>query len=175
MLDLFSEVTMEQLKKRHGNRIPLRIADLSRWQRSAPAYAKTTMTVTPEKHWRLDVTFGEGDPWVYPSFALPRGMDLSRAKALAIRARCQRPAIVRVFLWEGGGVGYLTPDSIIPADGKWHTALVPFTSLRLSSANRPDPNGRLDLKQVRRIAIGMNSKARQNTLEVSEVFIISKE
>ena len=133
------------------------------------------MTITPEKHWRLDVTFGTGDPWIYPLFSLPSGMDLRQGTALAIRARCHKPAVVRVFLWEGGGVGYLTPDGIIPADGRWHAALIPFDGLRISAANASDANGRLDLGQVHRISIGLNSRSPQNTLEVSEALIISKE
>lgn len=175
VVDVFGEVTMAQLRKRYGKRIPLRIADLARWQMSAPGHAKPRMTITSEKHWRLDVTFGTGDPWVYPFFTLPLGMDLRQATAIAIRARCVKPAIVRVFFWEGRGVGYLTPDSIIPADGQWHAALIPFDSLRISTANASDANGRLDLGQVRRISVGMNSKSPQNTLEVSEALIISKE
>jgi hypothetical protein len=50
-------------------------------------------------------------------------------------------------------------------------AVVRFQDLILSGANAPDPNGRLDLDQVRRISIGMNSRADENRLEVSDVCV----
>jgi hypothetical protein len=71
------------------------------------------------------------------------------------------------------GVGYLTPHSIIRADHEWHVAVIRFSNLVLSTANRPDPNGRLDLDRVRRISIGMNSGAPDNTLEVSDAYAVS--
>ena len=117
--------------------------------------------------------FTNGDRWVYPSFQLPDELDVSRFSALVLRARCERPAAVRVFLWEGDrGVGYLTAASIIPADGQWHAAEVRFDELTLSSANAPDDNDRLDLGQVRRIAIGLNSDTPDNRLEIGEAHLV---
>lgn len=78
-----------------------------------------------------------------------------------------------MFLWEGDtGVGYLTSRTIIPADGRWHTATIRFTDFSLSGANAPDANGRLDRDQVRRVSIGMNSDAADNELEVSDVYVM---
>ena len=39
-------------------------------------------------------------------------------------------------------------------------------------ANAPDDNDRLDLGQVRRIAIGMNSDTPDNRLEISEAYLV---
>ena len=63
----------------------------------------------------------------------------------------------------------------MPADGKWHTTIVRFAELSNSVYNAPDPNGRLDLKLVRRISIGMNSDAPDNVLEVSDLVLIGGE
>ena len=121
----------------------------------------------------FSASFTNGDRWVYPVFQLPDELDMSRFSALVLRARCERPATVRVFLWEGDrGVGYLTSQSIVPADGKWHAAEVRFDELTLSGANAPDDNDRLDLGQVRRIAIGLNSDAPDNRLEISEAYLV---
>jgi len=82
--------------------------------------------------------------------------------------------MVRVFLWEGDtNVGYITLDSIIPADGKWHVGRVQFRDLLLSSANSPDPNDQLDLDAVRRISLGMNHAVNENTLEVSDLYVVA--
>jgi hypothetical protein len=66
----------------------------------------------------------------------------------------------------------LTPASAIPPDGKWHTAVVRFKDLVLSGANTPDPNGRLDLDEVKRISIGFNTQSVENRLEVSDVYLL---
>ena len=125
---------------------------------------------------RLTVSFTNGNRWVYPYFTLSDDVDLSRFSALILRARCERPATVRVFLWEGQrGVGYLTAGGIVPADGKWHAAEIRFADLTLSGANAPDADGRLDLSQVRRISFGMNSDAAENRLEIGEAYLVGPE
>jgi len=154
----------------HWVRLP--IQQTARWTPNVAGHGKMQMDSTPEAAWRLQVKFGEGDRWVYPFFKLPDNVRLSEHTALVIRARCQKPAEVRAFLWEGdAGAGYITPQSIIPADGQWHVAVVRFADLVLSGANAPDPSGRLDLDQVCRISIGMNTGAAENTLEVSDVCV----
>jgi hypothetical protein len=156
----------------HWVRLPIQQA--SRWTPNVIGHGKMQMDSTSEAAWRLQVKFGEGDRWVYPFFKLPDGTRLSEHAGLVIRARCQKPAEVRVFLWEGDrGVGYITPHSVIEADGPWHVAVVRFRDFVLSGANAPDPNGRLDLDQVRRISVGMNSKAAENTIEVSDLCLVS--
>jgi len=174
-IDLFGEAPLEQVKERYKKPVALPVADLTRWRANIVGDGKMTMAKTEGGAWRLEATFAEGDPWVYPYFALPEDVDLRRARALVLKARCHKPAIVRVFLWEGDtGVGYLTPNGIVPADGQWHTATVRFDDLRLSGANRPDPNGRLDLGTVRKISIGLNGEAKTNVLEVSDLYLVGE-
>ena len=42
-----------------------------------------------------------------------------------------------------------------------------------STANTPDPNGRLDLESVRRISLGMNHAVDENVLEVSDLYVVA--
>jgi hypothetical protein len=136
----------------HWYRLP--IQQSSRWTPAVGAHGTMHIDATPEAAWRLRVQFGEGDRWVYPVFKLPDSVRMDGYTGMVIRARCHTPAEVRIFLWEGdAGVGYITPQSIIPADGQWHSAVIRFADLVLSTANSPDPNNRLDLDQVRRISI----------------------
>ena len=117
--------------------------------------------------------FSEGDRWVYPYYQLPKDLDLTKYEGLLIRARSVRPSEVRVILWEGDkDIGYLSQNPVIPSDGKWHVAVVRFHDLEISTANAPDPNGRLDLDQVHRISVGMNSRVNDNTLEVSDLYLV---
>lgn len=174
-VDLMGEPSLAQIGGRYKQRVRLPIGDVASWQANICGDGRMTMKRTADGHWRLDATFGEGDPWVYPYFTLPKAVDLRRATALTLRARCHKPGVVRVFLWEGNtGVGYITPAAVIPADGQWHTAIVHFHELNASGANRPDPNGKLDLGTVRRISIGLNSLGKTAVLEVSDVFAVGE-
>ena len=131
-------------------------------------HGEMTMEADEDDGWRLKCQFQGGDRWVYPYFRLTEDVAVEQYSAIVLRARCSKKAAVRVFFWEGNtGVGYLS-SVVIPSDGNWHTAVVPFDDLMISGANQPDPNHQLDLDQVRRISIGMNSESDDNTLEVSE-------
>lgn len=173
VITLIGEPTLSQCLARHPQQVRLPLGESARWQPNVPSSGRMSLEPQPDCSVRLNVSFAEGDRWVYPYFTLPDDVDLSRFSALVLRTRCERPAAVRVFLWEADrGVGYLTPKSIVPADGKWHAAEVRFAELTLSGANAPDDNGRLDLPQVRRISIGLNSDAAENRLEVSEAYLV---
>jgi hypothetical protein len=174
VLTFFGEAELLPTLQRfqHWSRLP--IQQISRWTPNIAGIGKMQMDSTSEAAWRLQVKFGDGDRWVYPYFKLPDNVRMNEHTGLVIRARCHKPAEVRVFLWEGDtGVGYITPRSVIAADGQWHVAVIRFRDLVLSAANSPDPNHRLDLDQVRRISVGMNSKTADNALELSDLFVVS--
>jgi hypothetical protein len=174
VMHFFGEATLMQALGRYEHWLSLPIRDSSRWTPNVAGIGKMQMDSTPEAAWRLQVKFGEGDRWVYPYFKLPDNVRLNEHKGLVIRARCHKPADVRAFLWEGDiGVGYITPHALVPADGQWHVAVVRFGDLAPSGANKPDANNRLDLDQVRRISVGMNTKSPENTLELSDLFVVS--
>lgn len=175
VLTFFGEAELAPTLERFKHRSRLPIEQMSRWTPNIAGIGTMEMDSTPEAAWRLQVKFGEGDRWVYPFFKLPDHVRCNEHTGLVIRARCRNPAEVRVFLWEGDtGVGYITPHSVIAADGQWHVAVIRFRDLVLSNANRPDANGRLDLDQVRRISVGMNSNVANNALEVSDLVVVSE-
>ncbi|QEH33002.1 hypothetical protein OJF2_14940 [Aquisphaera giovannonii] len=155
----------------HPTRLP--IEDLARWSPKISAGGVVTFEPLPPGGCRLNIAKHPApDRWAYPEFRLPDGVPLRNARGLVLRARCEKPAQVRAFLWEGDtGVGYLTQSPIIPADGAWHVARVAFDRLALSSANAPDPNDRLDLDSVRRISLGMNHEQESNALEISDLYV----
>jgi hypothetical protein len=172
VINLEGEPSLSQILQQHPDSTRLPITELARWQTNIAGHGKMTMDRTDDDHWQLQATFTESDRWVYPFFRLPESLDLTEAKGIAIRARCQEPATVRLFLWEGDtGIGYLTNRPIILADGRWHTALIRFDALSLSGANRPDANGRLDLDQVKRISVGLNSDSKENQLELADLYV----
>jgi hypothetical protein len=174
-IDLVGEPTLEQLLTRFPRQVAMPLTDHNIWRPYIAGSGQITIDSTPEIPWRLTARFQPGDRWVYPQCPLPSDVDLSQFEGLVIRARCLKPGIVRVMLWEAEtGVGYLNANKLIPDDGKWHTALVRFSDLVHSNANAPDTNGRLDLDQVHRISLGMNSDADENMLDVGHLCLVGK-
>lgn len=173
VIRLLGDLDLDRVVQRSPGAVALPIRDLKRWKPAISGNGRMSMESTADVAWRLDCSFTAGDRWVYPAFRLPEGLDTSRFSALLLRARCQKAGTVRVFLWEGDrGTGYLSSGLAIPADGQWHTVLVRFADLTMSQANTPDPNGKLDLKEVRRISMGMNAQTAENRLEISDVYLL---
>lgn len=171
-LDFFGEPDLERWLKEFPRQARLPIGELARWKPAIGAKGHMAMTTPADAAWRLEAHFGEGDRWVYPRFALPDEVDLTRFTGLIVRARAESAGTVRAFLWEGdSGTGYIT-GGLIPADGRWHTAHVAFDSLLPSTANAPDANHRLDLDTVRAISLGMNSDTADNALDVAEAYLV---
>ena len=173
-IDLIGNPTLEQVLRRYSVHQPLAIGDMNAWRPSISANGRLTLKTINDTGLQMSCQFQGGDRWVYPSFQLAKDVAVGQYSAIVLRARCLPKGAPRLFLWEGDtGVGYLSPV-IIPADSKWHTAVVPFEDLAVSGANRPDPNHQLDLDQVRRISIGMNSESDENALEVSDAYFVAK-
>ena len=175
-LGLVGEPDLERTLKRLPGAVRLPIGEPSRWTANHSP-GTVTMESSPGSSWRMTVKYTtRGDHWAYPYFRLPDRVTLSPSSTLYVRARCQGQASVRMFLWEGdGGVGYITPDSLIASDGRWHVARVRLADLIASNANAPDPNARLDPDAVRKISLGMNARSSQATLDVSDVYAVGKD
>ncbi len=97
----------------------------------------------------------------------------AQRQALLLRAKCANPATVRVILWQTGGGAYVTSFPAIPADGRWHNVAIEFAQF-VPLAGTADPLGRLTPEQVTKIALGMNSPSKSNTLEVSDVYVVGE-
>jgi len=171
-LPITIEPELSALLKCYPTATPLDLTDLAKWHEMVAADGHMTMSITPDKHWLLNVTFGKSDPWVYPQLATPPNAFTNR-QALVIRAKCANPASVRVILWETGGAGYFTNFPTIPADGKWHAVALPFDKFT-PLGGTTDANNKLDLDQISKISLGMNSPSKENTLEFSDVYVAGK-
>jgi hypothetical protein len=173
VVDLCGQATLERILDHHPRAVRLPVQQLERWRANIAPHGRMTMEAARDGGWRMNVSFTAQDRWVYPYFELPESMDLAKVSGIVLRARCAKPGLVRVFLWEGDtNVGYLTARTIIAADGQWHTATIRFNDFSLSGANAPDTNRRLDRDQVRRVSIGMNSDEAVNELELSDVYVL---
>jgi hypothetical protein len=175
-LGLMGEPDLGRILKRQPGAVRLPIGEPARWTANHSP-GTVTMESSPGSLWRMTVKYASrGDHWAYPFFRLPDRVELAPGSTFYVRARCQGKASVRMFVWEGdSGVGYITPDPIIPSDGRWHVARLRLADLTVSTANALDPNARLDPETVRKISLGMNAQSPQATLEVSDVYVAGKE
>jgi len=173
-LDLIGEPGLEEALARVPVAVRIPVEDLKRWTPSIGAGGRMNMEAVGPRGWRLSVDHAPGsDRWAYPQFGLPGDVVLAGAKGMILRGRCRRAADVRVFLWEGdSGVGYINATGLFPGDGDWHVVRLGFADLQRSLANADDPDGRLDLGAVRKISLGLNSRADANDLEVSDVYLV---
>ena len=60
---------------------------------------------------------------------------------------------------------------IFDLDGTLVDSRLDFDAMLASSANAPDPDGKLDRKAVRKLSIGLNSAEDVNDLEVGDVYV----
>lgn len=157
----------------HVARFPMDDADI--WKHCSSEGTTNRIERTEEGQWRLVSDFGGGGGWTFPNAPMPEGFDGAKYDTVVIRARCREQSNIRLYLWEErDALGYASQSSILPSDGEWHTAVVPYSSFEISSAHRPDPNGKLDPDKVEAITVGLTSHQSRCVLEVSDVFFVGK-
>ena len=162
--------TLEAVLLQYPNQTTITLNNPLLWAKNITGTGQMDISTTAEGNWLLKVTFGAGDRWVFPQQKMAPGLFTGK-KGVVLRARCSNPASSKVLIWEADGTGYFTNFAIIPADGQWHTALLDFNDFTLLYGNT-DENGKFDLDQVEKFSIGMNSLANENSLEVSDCYII---
>lgn len=145
----------------------LPIGELHRWKKSTSG--RMEFLASESAPWGFRATFGAGDRWAYPTFTLPQELDLDKTDSVLVRARCTGPASVRVMTWNEKDNVSFTTYSIIKADGQWHVARVPLETFLVPEQE----NQRLG-RQIKRFAIGLNSKGKETLLEVSDLYFLGK-
>ncbi|MGC8625621.1 MAG: hypothetical protein ACP5VQ_10220 [Phycisphaerae bacterium] len=150
----------------------LNISQLARWRKNISANADMLFFAPKGGGWGMKVAFHGGDPWAYPQFPLPAGIHAKRVVAVLLRARVASSAMVRLMVFNQGGIAdYCTLSGpIIAADRKWHTVLVPLSRL--------DPVGKgppiTSLAGAKFISVGLNNDTATgiNKLEVSNLYLV---
>jgi hypothetical protein len=138
-----------------------------RWDRNANG--TVTFAHEPPAVWGFTVKFPPGvDRWAYPRFTLPQEVAQSRITGVLVRARCLKPATVRLMSWNGDGEMSVTHFPIIPADGEWHVAHVPLASYQGFSVVDPGT------VRIAKLSVGFNSQTDENALEISDLYVIGK-
>ncbi len=109
---------------------------------------------------RFKYDFTASNQWIYPYLELPSSLDLSLSSGIAFSIYAEGDVDqtdVKLILAEDGGGKYYTFNGFEIKEG-WNRYVIPFGMLSAATFGPPDPNGRLDLDQVKRIQIGINTQ-----------------
>jgi len=166
------EGSFEQHLAKHAVKKPLPIEELGNWTANVAGHGKSKFSVGPDG-WRMDVSFSAAaDNWVYPKFKMPFQIDPAKDSGFLIRARISKAAgTVAIMANPNQPDGFWATD-LFPADGEWHVAYVPFGELKPGPGHAGMQNTRLNPAAWHTIAIGMGSRANENSLEISHFMIV---
>ncbi len=164
-LDRWLEVVREK------TRVPLEL--LANWEENIAGDSSMKLEADAAKSWKLTAKFAPNiDAWVYPKFKLPEEIKFKPGWRLLIRARETGKATPRLMLDEQDGSTYWASEGFVPPDGEWHVRVLGPDNFSLLSGFTQDENNQLDLDQIHRIQLGLNSGTTDNTLEVSDFYIV---
>lgn len=149
-------------------RYELPISDMSRWKANVCPFGRMQEIQSKEAPYGFTVTFDAKatDRWVFPQFSIPVEAELDKVTGVLIRARCEKPATVRLTTWDDEDRFKFTDFPIIKADGQWQVAYVSLESFLPSKEGKP--------KLGKRISIGINTQEAANKLEISDLFLIGR-
>ena len=162
--------TIREFLARYPHHTQLQISALARWRKNADG--DTSFFVPKGGGWGMKVTFHGGDPWAYPQFPLPEGIDAKNVTDVLLRVRVARSAMVRLLVFKPGRPTYGTIRApILAADGKWHTVLVPLPRLTPMGHSPVHLN---NLAGAKFISVGLNNDTATgvNKLEVSKLYLV---
>ncbi len=171
VLSFKGEATWDGLLSTVGNITEILVGEMGRWVKNAPPICTSNFEkpgAGEQAVWRMFASFGEGDRWTFPKFELPPTIDLAKGDGLLVWARCIGEAKPSLMLFESNGVGYFVAP-IIKNDGEWHAVKLPFERFVHVGATGSDPNGKLDLDQVRSFSFGANSQGPNCVLELKKI------
>ena len=172
-VDFHGDVPLKTVLARYAKQYRLPVDDRVKWRFCSSKGTTNRMEPTEDGHWRLVTDFGGRGGWTFPNTPMPEEFDGAPYDTLVVRIRCLQKTNVRLFLWEKRDkVGYISQSGILPSDGEWHTAVIPYSTFGISGSHQPDPNGKLDPEKVQALTVGMTSPHSKCTMEVSDVVFV---
>lgn len=186
------KITRESFDKFATRRVAADLSRAERWRPNCAGCGKLTFksadALTDGFDWGFDVSFGEGDRWVYPRFSLNVAPDSSRlisesndaqtaesldlaecvGVAFRVRATSDDPkSTLRLFVFdENGREYYFTGDGFGTADGEERFVAIPFATMN-AYGGTAEP---LNPARIRAISIGTNTKGENLSLEAGDFF-----
>ncbi|HBC87337.1 MAG TPA: hypothetical protein DCZ94_10310 [Lentisphaeria bacterium] len=173
-IPMVMEGNLEEHLKRHGSQKALPITDLNLWSANIAGHGKSKFSAE-NNVWKMDVTFSATmGSWVYPVFTLQNPIDPAVDAGFLIRARIPKSANnVAIMANPNQPDGFWMSD-IFPADGEWHVVYIPFEDMKPGPGHAGMQNTRLNPATWKRIAVGMGTGVKENSLEISHLIIVGK-
>ncbi|MCS6861791.1 MAG: hypothetical protein NZT92_15915 [Abditibacteriales bacterium] len=133
-------------------------ANAAKWQPSASSNGAVTVNAVDANTLRIEARFqGEGDRWAYSMLSFDAPMDFSAFDGIAFDLKTDASdaeSYVRMILTEASGAQYLTGTRI---SGDKRRVVFLFADMKWGGFSPPDPNHRLDLKQITTVKLGCNT------------------
>ncbi|XHR31107.1 MAG: glycosyl hydrolase [Chthoniobacteraceae bacterium] len=163
---------LDEYLKQYTYQFALPMGEEHRWKQNVAPTGTMKFEHSPESQWGFSVEFSDKGDWVYPQFTIPQEAKLDRVTAVVVRGRVMKSALPRLITWNDQDKQSTCHDPLFPADGKWHVACVPLEGFVLNPYGVTDSKSALLGEQVKKISIGMNSREKQNQLEVSDLYLV---
>lgn len=150
-------------------------ANAAKWQTSnVSANGKTTLTVPQPGSLRIEAAFeGNGDRWAYPILTFSKPLDLSAWDGIAFDLKIDGgtpDSSVRLMLNEPSGSTYLGPPITAPNGPR--RVVILFQDLQWGTFSHTDPDGKLDLNQIRGVLLGLNTSGAKMAFEASHFELV---
>ncbi len=132
--------------------------DPSRWETNISPGAISQVTTSVPGEVEFSAAFGGGDKWSYPNFTLDSGTNFAGSEGVTFDVYFAQPVdgvVIRSFMYENNGAGYLTAGGIAPVGG-WQSIKMPWSDF--GAFGTPDDNFHLDPDQIHIFSIGINSR-----------------
>jgi len=168
---LLMDGELQDFLGRFGDARRLPVGDCARWKmRKGPGEHKVAKGA--EGGVLMDLQFkNRAEAWVYPYFKLPEPIDEHRFQGVIVKARVAKPATMVSLLFADEARGYeIWAGDVIPDDGQWHCAYVPFAGLRYRTAGMQ--NASIDFQGISSLSFGFCSRGNDNVLEVGELILV---
>jgi len=171
----YAKADMQKVKPARTLDLKLNAAD--RWASNISGNGTMEIKPVPDGGVSLPIIFtAPGDRWCYPRVSFDANQDWRQYDGIRLEYRFDtddKDTSARVQVIEAGGSSYL--DAGWPATKEWRRVMVLFSDLAWGSFSASDPNGKLDLDQVRTLLFGCNTKLDKLTLEVRNVELVGYE
>jgi len=109
---------------------------------------------------RFKYAFTDTNQWVYPYLDLPPALDLTTASGIAFTIEAEEDIAdtdIKLILVESNGSKYYTFNGFEIKAGV-NRYVIPFAMLSIATFGPPDNNNALDLGQVERLQLGINTQ-----------------
>lgn len=172
------KISDDFLKKHFAKTQRLSMRDPTKWIKSCAACGSMKFVPAEKLPKRIecsfDVKFQKGDRWIYPLLS-PEITDMTEYDGFIICARAKSKdtkTSVRMIVEEASGENWIVWNNLMPADGKWHLAFVPFKNFHLLQGKK---NGIFERDRIRGLKFGANTPDEYFKMDLGMLYLYKQQ